>query len=235
MTIEEMHYDFKLKLNKVDSQQNKNFLIPEIDWILNEAQEIFIKRVAEPRNKSNLGFEKSQRNIDDIRTLVKNSVPIIVINNQITLPGDYLYYIKGNVEISRGNCNNINGTLIIRQHDDNFEESPFDKSSFEWRTVNGVFFENGLKLYTDGKFIVNKVYVSYIRKPKYIHNAKDFSVSGKYNSPSGVSLIGFQNCELSEATHREIVDIAVLLATENIQAADYQSKMTKLNLNELIN
>ena len=48
MTIQEMHYDFKMKLNKIDSEQYRNLRIPEIDWKLNEALEIFIKINAEP-------------------------------------------------------------------------------------------------------------------------------------------------------------------------------------------
>jgi len=36
MTVKDMHYDFKKKLNKVDSQQNRNLLIPEIDWTHND-------------------------------------------------------------------------------------------------------------------------------------------------------------------------------------------------------
>ena len=69
MTIKEMHYDLKMKLNKVDSQQNENLLIPEMDWVLREAEGLFIKMIAEPRIKSYLGFEMNQRTIDDIRTL----------------------------------------------------------------------------------------------------------------------------------------------------------------------
>ena len=63
MTISEMHYDFKKKLNKVDSEQNRNLLVPEIDWALNEAQELFIKMIVEPRQRSFIGFEKSQRTV----------------------------------------------------------------------------------------------------------------------------------------------------------------------------
>ena len=44
MTVEEMHYDFKLKFNKLDSQDYQNFQVPEIDWILNEAQWVFLKQ-----------------------------------------------------------------------------------------------------------------------------------------------------------------------------------------------
>ena len=56
MTIEEQHYDFKMKLNKIDSQQYRNLIIPQIDWLLNEAQELFVKMVSNPRVLLNMGM-----------------------------------------------------------------------------------------------------------------------------------------------------------------------------------
>ena len=44
MTVQEMHYEFKLKLNKVDSLDYSNFQVPEIDWYLNEAMNVFMKQ-----------------------------------------------------------------------------------------------------------------------------------------------------------------------------------------------
>ena len=44
MTVQEMHYDFKFKLNKIDSSDYSNFKIPEIDWLLNESMEVFLKQ-----------------------------------------------------------------------------------------------------------------------------------------------------------------------------------------------
>lgn len=233
MTIKEMHYDFKTKLNKVDSQQNENFLIPEIDHVLREAESLFIKLVAQPRTKSYLGFETSQRTIDDIRTLVVDGKknPIFVINNTGSLPENYLHFVKAEVEMSKGKCTGVKGRVFIRQHDDEFEESPFDRSSFEWRTVNGVFYENGVKFYTDNTFTINKMYMDYIKKPRLIHNAEDFR-GGSYQLLSGQILTGSVNCELPEHTHSEIVDIAVLLITGNL-IPDYQAKLAKLNLNNL--
>lgn len=233
MTIEEMHYDFKMKLNKVDSQQYKNLLIPEIDWTLNEAQELFVKMVAQPRIKSYLGFEMNQRNIDDIRTVVvDNNCLSVSPTNTVALPNDYWHFLKAEVIMDKGNCKGIKGKFHVRQHDDEFENSPFDKSSFEWRTVNGVFNENGVKLYTDNTFNITSFCMSYIRKLAYIHNAKDFRGT-QYRLPSGVLLTGSVNCELPEQTHREIVDIAVLIITGQIQIPDYQIKLGKLNLNNL--
>ena len=233
MTIKDMHYDFKKKLNKIDSQQNRNLLIPEIDWSLNEAIEIFIKSIAEPRTKTYFGFELNQRSIDDIRTLVVNNQCLIVNNNIVTLPDNYLHFVKGEIIMSKNNCKNVKGKFKLRQHDDEFEDSPFDNSNFEWRTVNGVFFENGIKLYDDGTFTNEQLCISYIKKPLYIHNAEDFR-NGSYKLPSGIILNGSVNCELPEHTHREIVDIAVMIATGELQIPDYEIKMNKLKLNQLM-
>lgn len=231
MTIKDMHYDFKKKLNKVDSQNFRNLLIPEIDWTLNEAYELFVKMVSQPRVRNTLGFETSQRTIDDIRTIVESNKCLPVVNNIVSLPIDYMFYIKGNVKISKNECKNQKGKLYIRQHDDDFEDSYFDKSSFEWRTVNGVFIKDGIEVFSED-FKVDELCISYIRKLKYIHNAEEFK-NGQYRLPSGIILSGSQNCELPEHTHKEIVDIAVMIVTGELQIPDYEIKRNKLLLNQI--
>lgn len=232
MTISEMHYDFKKKLNKVDSEQNRNLLVPEIDWALNEAQELFIKMVAEPRQRSFLGFEKSQRTIDDIRTIVESEQVVTITNGVAPFPERYLFFLKAEVLMDKGNCRGVKGRLHVRQHDDEFENSPFDKSSFEWRIVNGLFITEGVKVFDDGTFTNKSLVLSYIRKPSYIHNANAFR-NGTYHLPSGRVLEGTVDCELPEHTHREIVDIAVALVSGELLSNDYQVKLSKLNINEL--
>lgn len=224
-----MHYDFKKKLNKVDSQQNRNLLIPEIDWAINEAFELFVKMIAQPRSKSYLGFEMNQRSIDDIRTLVINNQCLTVSNNIVTLPDNYWHFLNANVTMTKGNCS-AKARFHPRQHDDEFEKSPFDNSNFEWRTVNGLFFNGGIKLYDDTTFTNDEFCMSYIKTAPYIHNAEDFR-NGTYKLPSGTVLTGSQDCILPAHTHREIVDIAVLIVTGEIQGADYEIKLQKLNNN----
>lgn len=239
MTVGEMHYDFKMKTNKVDSQKNRNFIIPEIDWLLNEAQEIFIKNIAEPRHpNSYLGFETSQRTIEDIRPLVTNKIlenaygNAKIIDNIAILPSDYMFFIRGRASMDKMygtvKCSRSDGVIYIRQHDDQFDQSNFDKSSFEWRTVNALFIDKGLKLFiTD--FTITKLSISYIRKPAYINNAQKFT-GGNYKLPDGVTTLSVnQNCELPAHTHRDIVDIAVMLASGVLQGSDYAIKKDKVN------
>jgi hypothetical protein len=238
MSIKKMHYDLKVKLNKVDSQQYRNLLIPEIDWALNEAQSIFIKRIAEPRKMQQVfdfGFEKNQRNIDDIRTIVKDSVSQMAIKiddfkYKVELPEDYMYLVSCKAIASKGNCFNVITECVLRQHDDSFEFSPFDKSSFEWREINIRFYDGGIKAFSDGTFTISSLELDYIKKPVYIHNAEDFGSSSQYILPNGILLTGFQDCELPFQTHAEIVDIAALVLTGQLQYADYNIKREKLNL-----
>jgi hypothetical protein len=64
------------------------------------------------------------------------------------------------------------------------------------------------------------------------NNAQAYN-TGTYVSAEGVALTGTVNCELPVTTHSEIVDIAVLLASGNIQTSDFQLRLSKLNLNQL--
>ena len=234
MTTREMHYDFKRKFNKVDSQKNKNFLVPEIDWFLNEAAELFVKKVAEPKAVNGLGFESSQRIIDDIKTIVTEGTWLPVTNSLITLPADYLYFVRCRVRLSKNNCKSQEAVLYIREHRDLFEESTFYNANFEWREVNGVYNSQGIQSFTDGTFTIDEAKLTYIRKWPYFHNAQDFGTTGSYVHPSGVTLTSTVQCDLPAHVHREIVDIAVMLAASEVPTSDLQVKASKLGFNQIV-
>lgn len=241
MNAREMHYDFKQKLNRIDSQKFRDLIVPEIDWKLNEAQEVFVKIIAEPRFKAENGFEENTRTINDIRTIVVNQtsstgiVPTSFDSSSYlaVLPTDYWYLVGCKVLATKGNCTNkILNTREV-QHDDENELSSFDRSSFEWRISNILFNKDGLRVFTDGTFTITKVLFEYIKQPRMIYNAQDFNSttgSGTYNTLAGVALTGSQSCELPVPTHREIVDLAVLITAGDLSLPDYQLKYNKLKL-----
>lgn len=239
MNAREMHYDFKQKLNKIDSQKYRNLLVPEIDWKLNEAQEVFVKMIAQPRYAKQIGFESNTRTIEDIISIVvdENNTDGNCITTTLydtnrykaTVPDDYWFHIRSKVIASKGTCLNVTLDTHPRQHDDLHERSPFDQSSFEWRSVNIEFNKDGFVIFTDGTFTVSKFCLSYIRTPRMIYNAQDFT-GGTYTALNGTVLTGSQSCELPAVTHREIVDIAVLITTGDLQIPDYAIKANKLQL-----
>lgn len=239
MDIRSVHYDFKKKLNKIDSQQNKNLRVPEIDWVLNEAYEIYVKSIAEPRVYNHLGFEVNQRTIDDLRTIVVNNQSIFPQSGELLpeytaqLPDNYWFLLSAYVVITKPNCGTKRVRATLIQHDDKNESNNFYSPSFEWEHVNIRFYDGGIKVFTDETFTVNSIELNYIRKIAYVHNAQDFLPSGTYNLPDGTVLTGSQDFELPEHTHREIVDIAVLITSGELSLPDYQIKQAKLNLNQI--
>lgn len=236
MTIKDMHYDFKSKLNKIDSSQYRNLYIPEIDRKLNEAAYIFVKSIAQPRFAENIGLEMNNRTIEDLKTLIVDGaiLPATTTNNIdyfVTLPEDYLYPANMIALASKDNCSEKICEVIVRKHNDKHNFSPFDISSFEWREVNVHFVQDKIRIFTDGTFIVHSLELDYLRKMKYMHNAEDFNATG-YTLPNGTLLTGTQDCELPEEVHGEIVDLAVLITSGEINAADFQLKQMKIQLNQ---
>ena len=90
MTIRELHYQFKINLDRVDSLSNPDFNAAEVDWLLNEAQLIFVKqRMSSRSNSKQKGFEESQKRIDDLGNLViKNPLQIGLVPTLVS-PGIY--------------------------------------------------------------------------------------------------------------------------------------------------
>lgn len=249
MTIQEMHYDFKMKFNKIDSQRNRNLLVPEIDWLLNEAEQLFVNLVAFPRVPSPLGFEKIQRNTDDIRTaLIFTEFTIssgagsetggedpspMPGSTVVLLPALYQYFIRATVEMTKGSCS-TKGRVMIHQHDDIVESDTFYNSSFEWQEVTASFIGNLFIIKNPNDTSISKVILYYIRRRPYMHFASGFP-GGTYTLPGAAApLTGVQHCVLPIHTHGQIVDIAVAMAAGKIQASDYQIKLSKLSVNQLL-
>jgi hypothetical protein len=237
MNAREMHYDFKQKLNIIDSQQYRNLKVPEIDWKLNEAQEYYVKIIAIPRFKNTLGFEVGQRTIDDIYPIVVDQkigegiVPTVFDTDSYiaTLPTGYWEYIGSKVYATKGDCTLKKLNTREVQHDDLSESSVFDKSSFDWRIANIRYNKNGLRIFTNGDFIPNKICYEYLERPRYIHNAQDW-LGGTYTKLDGTVLTETQSCILPEQTHREIVDLAVLITAGDLNLPNYQMKQNKVSL-----
>lgn len=236
MTIKEQHYGFKRSLNKIDSQKYRNLLVPEIDNYINEARELFVKMVAMPRRYNHLGFETNQRAIDDVRLLVEKET-VASPGNVMPIPEQYWFFLRVRPTIQTDNCPavELKKNVFIRQHDDEYGASPFDVSDYNWRTVNGVFDKTGIVFADDNTSItVPSVKLTYIRKLKWVHNAEDHK-GGSYTIPGGQSLTGIQNDDELTA-HREIVDIAVQIATGELETSQMSQRYStsKININHLI-
>lgn len=233
VAIEKLHYLFKRGVNKIDSQRNRNFLIPEIDLYLNEAYLILIKTIAKPRQFRGLGFEINSRTTNDIYTMVVTDLSLAVTNNIVEIPEDYLYDVKHKAIISKGRCQKQpTRKVVVFQHEDDYENNPFFRSDFDWREVAVLMNEDGFEIFTTD-FIVDEYLLSYIKTHPYMNFAEGYE-GGSYIDLDGNTLTGKQDCLLPEPSALDLVDIAVFLATGDINSPELQTKINKLSFNQIL-
>lgn len=114
MTIQELHYDFKLKANRIDTSVNTDFNPAQIDWLLNEAQLIFIKQRFTTSNNKKRGFETTKKRVEDLASLIikyptqPELTPLKLSDNVYEtrlneLTFEYMFFIDGQVNISLSN------------------------------------------------------------------------------------------------------------------------------------
>jgi len=250
MTTLDMHYDLKLKIDKVDSLDVDNFLPAELDWILNEAQELFIKQRYGFNNTTQLGFEETQKRTDDLRNLVIKSpttlqpgvVPVQSVGEKYEvklsdLAFDYMFLLRGFVKLNNGTCIKM-AKLVQQQHDD-FNEleisgDPFHSPSMTWGEIPILFGrtdtilddKGSIYLYTEPGVIPEEVYLEYIKHPNRM-------TVGGYDYIDGTPQPNMVNSDLPEHTHREIVDIAAAELSRIILSPEYlELKKQKILIQE---
>lgn len=107
-TVLELHIGVRQALQKISSNQKRNFLPEEIDLALNINQERYVKSKVQRTNQM-MGFAPDQKSLDDISELIVSNYKGRVVKKDsktgfITLPPDYLYLLEDKSNIIT-NCN----------------------------------------------------------------------------------------------------------------------------------
>lgn len=235
MTVQEMHTQFKLGVDKVDSLSVPNFLVEEIDTFLNNAQEQFIEQRAYGTNPKRQGLEETQKRLDDLKNISKNFESTVFIQNTenkpngvfVSLPSDYRHAMEEEVSIQYEDCNgnivNERPEVVPTTHDryNRIIKDPFNKPdrSVVYRLGYGIVSGNEtFELIPSPSETINNYYLRYTREPQRIQ------YGSLYPTP-----IADQDSELSNHTHREIVAIAVKNALEGIESPRYPTNKNELN------
>jgi len=231
MVVQEMHDEFKITLDKVDSQAYPEFLDGEIDFFLNEAQIRLIKTRYGKNNLYRAGFEELQKRTDDLKGVVVSKFCEVSLVQHYNIIGDivyradlnslfedlelsqpssseYMLFVKGAAYTCKSNCCAWHKVKLVQQDDiTTVAGDPFNKPAPE-RPI--IFFEDGDIFVWAGKgTTINGFLVTFIKNPLKIN-------LGTYGGLQ-------QNCELSEHMHKEIVQLAVRIALENIEAPRQQT------------
>lgn len=220
MTAAEMHTAFKFGLDKFDSLNYPNFLPAEIDLLLNQAQDNFIKQRYGITNTKRQSFEETQKRTEDIKNVVVRATIVPAANaldninsyaRFVTLPADHWIIIHELTGISYADCNGATVTdrayTRAIQHNDYtlLMNNPFEKP--DEGTILRLMENGRVELIPASNVTITNYYLTYIKKPRRINNVSNPTVS----------------CELSDHTHQEIVNEAIKIALEGIEARRTQT------------
>ena len=210
-----MHLSFKQGLDKFDSKNYPNLEPEEIDLVLNQAQEAFVKQRYGYNNTKKEAFEQTQKRIEDLYTLIK-SVRLTPLTNTsenindysvfVQLPTDHWITIQELTNITYLDCNSNSSTEDVYtkpiQHNDYSKliSNPFGQPTDE--KVLRLMTQQGVELLHSSTSTISEYKIRYIKEPVRIDNVTIPNV----------------DCELSNHTHQEIVNIAISIALENIEA-----------------
>ena len=246
--VDSLLYKIDQKLNKLSTNAHQQIQLEDKILALNEAQIKLIKQKVDGIAVANgMGMDSFKKRYEDLQSLVvaynDGVLPLTLADpilnrwaaNVHALEPKYMFYVDSYILADKGRCTDrqiwINRDLAKHGDLQFIVNNIHYKPSFEYQETFNWLSSDELSIFTDGTFTPTELKLDYIRKPAYIHNAQDFLPTQSYTLPNGTVLVGTQNCELPEHTHREIVDIAVLITTGNLQIPDYQIKQAKMNLN----
>lgn len=254
MTIAEMHLEFKIFRDAVDSNAYPEMLDEEIDIFLNEAMDRLVKTRYNKNNLYKKGFEEIQKRTDDLKELVVSKFLKVEKSTNYESTGKTVYKAGLNTILELiGQTNTITGPFYNEETHTNISENEYMfyiKSSVKsckedinntdncckWKSLNLTQQDD---LYTIEKDPFNKPSSS---------NPVGFFENGElyiWTENSGVIknvLLTFikkplrmrlnavdtkpvTNCELNEHMHKEIVQIAVDISLENLQSPRVQTNI----------
>lgn len=239
MTLNEFHIEFKIALDKIDSSAYPDILVEEIDYFLNEAQERFVKTRYGLNNLYKEGFEEIQKRTDDLRTLVvTNYAPVSAVTTEtntykvdfstvysdeaqttaVTATEPYQFYLRGRSRVVKTGCTSTYVSIkLFRQME--IERVLLDPFNSPKLNSPVAYFERGvIYVVTDGTFTIDKFKLTYLKRARAIRYGTQY--------PTPVTDV---TCELPDHTHKEIVQVAVNIALENIESRRIQSQEGQLN------
>lgn len=228
MTITELHQNFKIAADKVDSLNFPEFLPEEIDSLLNQSIENFIHQRLYGNNPRKEGFEETQKRFDDLLTLVNQQNYTVFFSGpsnkpngvSVNYPTDYWHTIQEDVLIDYLDCNgqtqNKAASVIPVTHEryNKVIKDPFNKPNENKVLRMGLL--GFPELIAAPNTTITTYNLRYIRKPAKVQFGSTYALT----PPAPVDV----QCDLPVHTHQEIINIARSLALgiieKNTQEAD---------------
>lgn len=241
MNIQEAHYTVRQLVNKIGSQYSAGLIPLMIDWSLNRAALIVLKR--KYKFEEGEGFELDQEAKDNLASLYVRSPqeqPALTPSTAGSKYGviyeikftdllyPYIHLAGATAKITKEKCGSkyVGLTEVSRNELDSVLVDPHKKSSYKWSKVwcdlgkdtttlteTSTGMPGSLFIYSCDDFTVDEVQVDYIKLPREVFFGGYNSPSGTYTTTDSPVDFDFGNQDM----HEEICRTAATLLTVGFQ------------------
>jgi hypothetical protein len=239
--VDSLLYKIDQKLNKLSTNEHQQIQLEDKILALNEAQIKLIKQKVDGDNTiSGLGLDAFKKRYEDLQKLVEsynNHVFDLKLTDKYLnkwsvsfkdITPAFMFYIDSYILADKDKCKGrviwVNRDLLKHGDISLLLNNAHYKPSFEYQETFNVISSDDISIFTDGTFTPTKLYLSYMRYPKYIDKAG-------YVKFDGTESID-QDCELKNYLEDELVDLTVqnlAMYTENASAVQNSAYRIKTN------
>ena len=219
MTGRQLQREFEMSASTFNEFKPFSFKGNEINYFLNEAQNVCVNKRLEQISNKTEDKQKSINELTDITvkdiTLVKDVGSSTTERDVYDFPNGYLYLINdrsntlfcGATKFYDNRLTKLENLYKILEH---------KYSSTIYKSPVSAISSNKLYIYKDGNFTISGVTIDYIR------------------TYTDIDVIADTTSELNPNIHKEIVQLAVAIALENISSGRFQSNVSKNIITEQI-
>ena len=219
MTNSAITIKMQQRLNKLASQDYDNIECWQVVESFNKAQVEWTRRQLHGINIVKEGDEQSTRRKDDLQVLLVTDNLSLVNNDyyyRSSIPQDYLQWKRVDVYANKGCCDKRRMTVYLAE-EGNLNQLLRDKMkqpNFEWAETFATLKGNGVNIYTNNEFSIEKADLVYYRQPVHIQ------IQGCVDPYTGVASIAEVQCEFKDDIVELIIDEAVSILAGDIESGN---------------
>lgn len=218
-------------LNKLSSNDYSNIDSWMILNAFNTVQPLWTRRNLRGTNQKQEGDEQSTSRIDDFEMLL-TPTPKLAMNNRQTffetvlpIPSDYLRYKRISATATNDCCEEPRPLVVYIGEEGNVDILLRDvskKPSFQYAETFATFIDRKIRIYTNGEFDVDDVYLTYYRQPRRVQ------MTGVRDTYTGLIPTVDVTCEFNEDTIEVLIkEMAAELAGDIESQLQYQLNSTQ--------
>jgi hypothetical protein len=208
----------KQRLNKLASNDYDNIMDWQIVEAFNKGMIDWCRRQIQGTNLSKTGNESTNRRVDDLQPIITHEPLTLGKKDGFyasnIFPKDYFQWKRISAKFKKDCCPARRGMIYLAE-EGNVDELLRDVNknpNFEWAETFCTLSGNVIRVYTDNKFDIEDVVLTYYRQPKRIQ------IKGTVNPYTTEATLEEVECEFHDDVIELLIDECVKIISGDIES-----------------